>query len=250
MGPNLRRSQAPYVPEIKHATDTSNFDTIDLSAIASRKLKLDELNRTQLEQQQQQQKQKFNIYSNLNASSNASVSLNESTNSSINTSSILVNPIMYEFTFRRFFDEAYSSDSFFRGYNSEEANSFSKFIRNISNEKPHAEEEEEEKVVAVSKNSCDQTEKLIDHTQKIQLKETDLNIEVNKENVAHNNIKYDYENSMKYTGNYENLKHFRVSSKQQQQQAADLDESMNSNHDDEETANTGGKEVQSTAIFV
>jgi hypothetical protein len=83
-GPNLRRSKAPYIPTILHPTDTSNFEPIDHSIIAKRQARLDEINRHQLMLRQHQ-----------------SSDLNDSQAS----------PMLYEFTFRRFFDEASSSDS-------------------------------------------------------------------------------------------------------------------------------------------
>ena len=106
-GPNLRRTKAPYIPSISHPTDTSNFETVKENVIADRIAKLEEMNRNQ-------QRNLFNH------------DINESGNTSI--SNISLNPMLYEFTFRRFFDEA--TDNMHRS--NEENSSLKHFIKSVS----------------------------------------------------------------------------------------------------------------------
>lgn len=87
-GPNLRRSQAPYVPPLKHATDTSNFE-IDPTVLAERRAKLEQIRRNQ--QLQQQYNQQYPQPKGLRG-------MNQLGNGK--------SPMMYEYTFRRFFDQA------------------------------------------------------------------------------------------------------------------------------------------------
>ena len=106
-GPNLRRTKAPYIPSISHPTDTSNFETVKDCVIADRMAKLEEMNRNQ----------QRNLLSH---------NINESGNTSINN--ISLNPMLYEFTFRRFFDEA--TDNMHRS--NEENNGLKHFIKSVS----------------------------------------------------------------------------------------------------------------------
>jgi hypothetical protein len=107
-GPNLRRIKAPYIPSISHPTDTSNFETVKDSVIADRMAKLEEMNRNQ-------QRNLFNNHD-----------MNESGNTSI--SNVSLNPMLYEFTFRRFFDEV--TDNMHRS--NEDNNGLKYFIRSVS----------------------------------------------------------------------------------------------------------------------
>ncbi len=171
-GPTLRKTKAPYMPQIKHQTDTSNFDPIDENALAERRARIEEMHR-QMKLQQQQKKinknerdansttfnkakgfmgndkvanqvdhmitnmdhenQNINdsssnnniqntrqsdqrlVYNNMvkdmngtNIPANTNEMGKNSPNNFNNYSNN--NPMLYEFTFRRFFDEAYSSD--------------------------------------------------------------------------------------------------------------------------------------------
>ncbi len=215
-GPDLRRTKAPYVPEIKHATDTSNFEPIDLSLLASRKLKLEEMTRTNLEQK-----------TTTRTMTNSSTSNGDSQVTSSQIGDRSLNPIMYEFTFRRFFDEAYSSEVFFHGGENSlneavvNANTLSNLIKNVSN---HDDNQEEKST------SMDQTEKIVDSTQKIQLTQCD--------------------DPKRYFNNvhYENLKQINLNVNENETLET-LDESMNSNVDDED-ANNDGNDVKSRGIFV
>ena len=119
-GPNLRRSEALYKPTIKHATDTSNFEPIDSSILADRKARIEQMNLTR----QLQSQNIFNGYSNIYRTPGDNSDLNGSQNGS-------TNPVLYEFTFRRFFDE---ENKFFTGAMDEyeNDNGFKSFIKNIS----------------------------------------------------------------------------------------------------------------------
>lgn len=121
-GPNLRRSEALYKPVIKHPTDTSNFEPIDSSILADRKARIDQLNRTRnLPSQNTHRGYSSNYrnggdYSDLNGSQNGSN-----------------NPVLYEFTFRRFFDETTDNKLFTNSLDEyDNDNSFKSFIKNIS----------------------------------------------------------------------------------------------------------------------
>ena len=210
-GPDLRRTKAPYVPEIKHATDTSNFEPIDLSLLASRKLKLEEMTRTNLEQKSTTT---TTTMTNSSTSNNGDVLV---------TGDRSLNPIMYEFTFRRFFDEAYSSEIFFHDSSNVNANTLSNLIKNVSN---HDDNQEE------NTTSMDQTEKIVDSTQKCQLTQCD------EPKRYFNNV------------HYENLKQINLNANENETLET-LDESMNSNGDDEDiNANNDGNDVKSRGIFV
>ena len=62
------------------------------------------------------------------------------------------NPMLYEFTFRRFFDEAYSSDNLLR-YNDTDSNSFSNFIKSVSKENQEKEETMSPSLTPLNTNS-------------------------------------------------------------------------------------------------
>ena len=117
-GLNLRRSKAPYIPQIQYPTDTSNFEPIDKTALAERKARINEMHRNY---QPTQKKIKYDQFSNdfLNAS---------------------VNPMLYEFTFRRFFDETNSMDNLFR-YDDENSE-FSSFMKKMSTSKQNLDSDE------------------------------------------------------------------------------------------------------------
>lgn len=287
-GPNLRRSTAPYIPTINHPTDTSNFEPIDHSVLADRKIKIEEMHR------QQQQKQNMNFY---NSNYNSNERFNNHNDSIMNNSSAMVNPILYEFTFRRFFDEAYSSDNFFR-INNEETNSFSKYMRNISKTSENGKDEEDGKRMdsenintddknkqAVSDKSYlspsltqmmasvsttskspsklapetekqlnkqyDQTEKLIDYTKKIQLKESTSDLNIIQSNLKPyneqpiNKIKFGYEatnNQPNKFSYYQNIKQIKLNhSDKESINNKIIDEPMNTNtneNDNNETSPT------------
>jgi hypothetical protein len=84
---NLRKTKALYVPPIKYPTDTSNFEPIENKVIEAHT-------------SQDRQLYKFDSSQNENNENNV-----ENQNNLVNNSK---NQILYEFTFRRFFDEAYS----------------------------------------------------------------------------------------------------------------------------------------------
>lgn len=121
-GPNLRRSEALYKPIIKHPTDTSNFEPIDSSILADRKARIDQLNRTR-----NLPSQNANCgYSNAYRNGGDYSELNGSQNGSSN-------PVLYEFTFRRFFDETTDNRIFTNSMDEyDNDNSFKSFIKNIS----------------------------------------------------------------------------------------------------------------------
>ena len=200
LGPNLRRGKAPYIPPLKHATDTSNFEPIDHALLADRKAKRDLLVRhNQLLQQQ---------HNSAGIRADGSRKLVNMNGPAVN------NPMMYEFTFRRFFDEAYSSENINRFSNvnnetnqdtgdavneneADQSTGFKMLIRSINkevdvgmakssdglegfnNENMDFESGNESfspTNKAVNQNSLSfQTEKLIDNTKKIQLKESTNN---------------------------------------------------------------------------
>jgi serine/threonine-protein kinase LATS1/2 len=92
---NLRKTKALYVPEIKYPTDTSNFEPIENKVLETHKSP--EKNRQQM------------LNNNCNTNNNANkYETTQNINSNSNDANNSKNPIMYEFTFRRFFDEAYS----------------------------------------------------------------------------------------------------------------------------------------------
>lgn len=103
-GPNLRRSKAPYIPVIRHALDTSNFDPIDHKSLVDWQNKK-QRNRI-LAQQQYHQRQMI-------ANNNYNMQNNLVNNSQLN-GNYPTEPVLYEFTFRRFFDEACPSDNLYR----------------------------------------------------------------------------------------------------------------------------------------
>ncbi len=122
-GPQLRRSKTPYTPTIKYPTDTSNFEPIDHSILEDRKIRREQikqemhkdLNQTHDFNSSQQSKYQ-NMMMNQNGGGpinlnniNNNTTLND--NNNLNTSSNNHNPMLYEFTFRRFFDEAYSMEN-------------------------------------------------------------------------------------------------------------------------------------------
>ena len=205
-GPDLRRTQAPYVPVIKHATDTSNFEPIDLSLLAKRKLKLDELTRN-------------TTAGNVNNSDPRNNS--NTTTTSVNadgTERSTANPIMYEFTFRRFFDEAYSSESFFRDIGTSYSSNNEATSNTLSNLIEHnssisQEEEGDEKSIGM-----DQTEKMTDQ--------------------SNNRV------GGGGGGHYENVKPAKLTSTSVNEDNETLeeacDESMNSNEENEEKSGEGG----------
>jgi hypothetical protein len=87
-GPKLRRSKAPYVPPLSHATDTSNFEPIDEAIIADRKAKRD------MARQRQQL---------MNPTATGRHQYDQANGNNVMN--------MYEFTFRRFVDDAYSTEN-------------------------------------------------------------------------------------------------------------------------------------------
>jgi serine/threonine protein kinase len=211
-GPDLRRTQAPYVPVIKHATDTSNFEPIDLSLLAKRKLKLDEMTRNTT----------VNNSELRNSNTTTTTSVNTDGSERSNT-----NPIMYEFTFRRFFDEAYSSESFFRDIgtsnsnNDKDANSTSNTLSNLIEQNSNISQEEgDEKSIGM-----DQTEKITDT------------------NASNNRL-----------GHYENVKQSKLINSNVNEDNETLgeacDESMNSNEENEEKSSEGGGVKGARGIFV
>jgi hypothetical protein len=109
-GPRLRRSQAPYIPPIKDPTDTSNFEPVDQAVINNRKAKRDHhLNQQYQNYQHASKKANSNYYTNGQSMMN-----------------------MYEFTFRRFVDDAAAAHS----GNSE--NSVGGSAANIENVEPNS----------------------------------------------------------------------------------------------------------------
>lgn len=126
-GPNLRKTKAPYIPVIKHATDTSNFEPIDHSILLNRKARIEEMSRNQ----QQRNMTNHRLFDSKNAPF-FSNNLNNSYN----------NPMLYEFTFRRFFDEAHTTDSIFK--HNDESNSFKSFIKSMSNANANKDEQNKE----------------------------------------------------------------------------------------------------------
>ena len=93
---NLRKTKALYVPEIKYPTDTSNFEPIENKVV--------ETNKTTFSDRQVNSNNNNNNNNNrFDASQNPNN--HQQSDNSANTSK---NQILYEFTFRRFFDEAYS----------------------------------------------------------------------------------------------------------------------------------------------
>lgn len=107
-GPNLRRSRAPYVPSIKHPTDTSNFETIDHSRLTDWQTKR-QRNRLLA---QQQIAAASNPLTPPSSQGNQPYSNNGGDLKGV--SGYTSEPILYEFTFRRFFDEAYTGDNMTR----------------------------------------------------------------------------------------------------------------------------------------
>ncbi len=105
-GPNLRIKPAPYVPILKHPTDTSNFEPVDHNILADRKARLNGINSP-----------RFSPY-------NVKCDTDERNNYSNNS-------MLYEFTFRRFFDEAYSSDNLLK-YDEKSKASFSSLLESMS----------------------------------------------------------------------------------------------------------------------
>jgi serine/threonine protein kinase len=208
LGPQLRLTTAPYIPLIQNSTDTSNFEPIDLSILANRKLKIEEIQR-------------------------------QNSNANDMSSSEVVNPIMYEFTFRRFFDEAYSSDGFFRASQNQNLN--------------------------VNEEKSDVKDGI--GGEEMQTERTHASL-VNKENVLVNNTamslqmnvgkKFDnYENNIKlFNSSYNYSNNNRMTSQSNQMQTDNLDESMSSindkekdeNNDDDDDDDDGG--VTSKGIFV
>ncbi len=186
-GSKLRRSKAPYIPPLSHATDTSNFEPIDEAILADRKAKREMARRNQLMQASNR-----NQYDQTNG------------NNVMN---------MYEFTFRRFVDDAYSAENINRHSQNQEMKDaecdaadavvdasgladqsagFKMLIKSIRDPAKNFENSEnmdlmdttgsmhdvieENKTVknkVFDQNSLSyQTERLIDNTRKIQLKET------------------------------------------------------------------------------
>jgi serine/threonine protein kinase len=76
----LRRRKAPYVPTINYPTDTSNFEPIDDSLLEDR-------------------------YQNISKNKEEKTTNNNNIESKM-ISNLSITPMLYEFTFRRFFDEA------------------------------------------------------------------------------------------------------------------------------------------------
>ncbi len=97
-GSQLRRSKAPYIPVIKHPTDTSNFEPIDNSNLIEWQTKK-QRNRLLAQQQRQQ------MASQTNAMPMSPHPHDQQ------ASAYSCEPVLYEFTFRRFFDEAYTTDN-------------------------------------------------------------------------------------------------------------------------------------------
>lgn len=116
-GPSLRRSKAPYIPVIRHAEDTSNFEPIDHNNLLDWQTKK-QTNRLLAQQQHYQQtnrqKQLMMMNSTTAAMTNMpSYQMNNLVNG--NQGSQYPNePVLYEFTFRRFFDEACPSENLYR----------------------------------------------------------------------------------------------------------------------------------------
>jgi serine/threonine protein kinase len=146
-GPNLRKSKAPYIPIIKHATDTSNFEPIDHSILLNRKARIEEMSRNQ----QQRNLANHRLFDSKNAPF-----FNNNLNNSYN------NPMLYEFTFRRFFDEAHTTDSIFK--HNDESNSFKSFIKSMSSANNTKEEHHKE-----------------DGTKKIRTERMDEDIEIDED---------------------------------------------------------------------
>ncbi|CAF0833704.1 unnamed protein product [Brachionus calyciflorus] len=121
-GPDLRKTEALFKPTIKHALDTSNFEPIDAEIIADRKARIEQMNRNRQLQSQNMNNGYSNIYKK--PGDNSDGNQNGSSNN---------NPVLYEFTFRRFFDEG-SDLKFLTGALDEYSNdnSFKSFIQNIS----------------------------------------------------------------------------------------------------------------------
>lgn len=134
-GPNLRKSVSPYIPVIRHPTDTSNFEPIDHSMLADRQARIEQMHAHRLTQQQMQKQAppqynqvkndyQFMPYSpsdQINREANqialhskSNYTTHEQTNNTSFNSSPL--PNLYDFTFRRFFEGAYSSENLNRYY--------------------------------------------------------------------------------------------------------------------------------------
>lgn len=96
-GPNLRRSKAPYIPTIRHATDTSNFEPIDSATLAEWQAKR-QRNRLLLQQARCPNHSPVQTLPNEDPKSIDSNSFGGA------------NPVLYEFTYRRFFDD-YKSEN-------------------------------------------------------------------------------------------------------------------------------------------
>ena len=93
----MRKAKALYVPPIKYPTDTSNFDPIENNKV------IDTHNISPDKQTYNNANNNNNldkIQNNNDFKNDATMSTNSNNNSK--------NQILYEFTFRRFFDEAYS----------------------------------------------------------------------------------------------------------------------------------------------
>lgn len=192
-GPNLRKSEAPYKPTIKHPMDTSNFGPLDTAALEKRNARIDEANRTRMQSR---------FTNSTYGSSNYRADYSDLSNSVNSVTSS--NPVIYEFTFRRFFDEVPSENRFFlNGYdndhelndNSEHSNSFRSIIKSIQNasqttknetnldkmDYAEIDEKQQQQLTNMMNTGCKvndensfsyQTDKLISETKKLQFKES------------------------------------------------------------------------------